>query len=72
MHVDCVHGVVSSPHLWPWLWLLLLLPQGLARKYMSAPVTVDLIESQSAQASTDVAHYMLMVRPVEGVAPVCG
>ena len=37
--------------------------QNLAKKYMTNAVTVDLIESKSAQASTDVAHYMLLVRP---------
>jgi hypothetical protein len=34
---------------------------------MSAAVTVDLIESKSAQASVDVTHYMLLV----GDASVC-
>jgi hypothetical protein len=36
-------------------------PQGLAQKYMKKAVKVDLIEKQAAQASTDVAHYMLLV-----------
>ena len=36
-------------------------PQGLAQKYMKKAVKVDLIEKQAAQASTDVAHYRLLV-----------
>ncbi len=43
-------------------------PQGLAQKYMKKAVKVDLIEKQAAQASTDVAHYMLLVgRPPQYV-----
>ena len=37
-------------------------PQGLAAKYMKKAVKVDLVEKQGMQASTDVAHYMLLVR----------
>ena len=35
--------------------------QGLAAKYMKKAVKVDLVEKQGMQASTDVAHYMLLV-----------
>ncbi len=52
-----IGGIVVPPCVWP-----VCAPQGLAAKYMKKAVKVDLVEKQGMQASTDVAHYMLLVR----------